>query len=467
VRACHVAPLGDTRRLSRGHSPVAKPCPHRELGIEWSILAASTPSQSGSAPPAAFGSIPYKWMLVALLFLTGAFNYADRTAITAVFPLLKTSLGFDDVGLGATGSLFLWSYALASPFSGYAGDRFDRGRIIVLSLAGWSAATLLTGLAVSQWQLLIMRAVLGLLESFYLPAALALVADYHDERTMATAMGILGVGEYLGLVGGGTLGGYLGAHFGWRVPLCSLGLIGIAMAALFWFVMPRKRIQKRATAAQPRSSLSFPQAAVGLARIPSFHVLAAGGVLGSIGAWIFINWLPLYFRESFQMSLAGAGFIGSSVVSATAAISTAAAGPLSDFVARRGDHRRMLLQAAMILCAAPTLLAFIWTNNYAAIIAALVLYAIFRSIGDLNIIPLLCTLAGENKRSTALGLTNMMNTVAGGLGIFVAGFLKKDFGLAGVFAGVAGILAFDAALIFAGYALFLKNDLRRATDRAE
>src|SRR5215471_11857112 len=107
----------------------------------------------------------YKWALVAALFFVSALNYADRTSITAVFPLLKSQLGFTDIGLGAIGSMFLWSYALASPSSGYIGDRFDRGRIVVLSLAAWSLATLLTGLVSSHGQLLATRVLLGIVES--------------------------------------------------------------------------------------------------------------------------------------------------------------------------------------------------------------------------------------------------------------------------------------------------------------
>ena len=75
-------------------------------------------------------------------------------------------------------------------------------------------------------------------------------------------------------------------------------------------------------------------------------------------------------------------------------------------------------------------------------------------------LPLLCDLAGVDKRSTAFGITNMVNTLAGGLGVFVAGYLKSGFGLDGVFAGVAGILALDAVLLFAGYYFLLRKDLR-------
>lgn len=78
----------------------------------------------------------FKWTLVAVLAVIGMINYGVWTSITAVYPLLKTDLGFTDVGLGAMGSFFLWSYALASPFAGHLGDRFDRGRIVLWGLVG-------------------------------------------------------------------------------------------------------------------------------------------------------------------------------------------------------------------------------------------------------------------------------------------------------------------------------------------
>jgi MFS family permease len=417
-------------------------------------------STASASPEDALPGGVSRWGLVAVLFLVSALNYADRSSITALFPLLKEHLGFTDVGIGAIGSVFLWSYALASPFSGYIGDRYDRGRIIVISLAAWSLATVCTGLVSGQGQLLATRVALGLVESMYLPAAYALITEHHPERSRATALTIVSVGNFVGLVAGGTVAGYLGGLFGWRAPLLTLGLAGIVVAGGLWFVLPRS---SRAPADPGLAAASFFESGMQLIRIPSFLILAAAGILGAVGIWIFINWLPLYFHESFGMSLAAAGFWGSSVVSIASAVSAAAGAPISDFVARRRVRYRMLLQASLILCAAPALLTFAYRPSQSAAVVALLVYAVFRSVADLNIVPLLCKVAGEGRRSMAIGLTNMLNTGAAGIGVFLAGLLKRDFGLGGVFVGVGVILVIDAALLFAGYALFLENDVRKAS----
>jgi MFS family permease len=124
-------------------------------------------------------SVGYKWLLVAILFTISAINYGDRSAISSVFPLLQKEFHLTDVQLGLLGTAFLWSYAVVAPFGGFLSDRFSRSRIITLSLAGWSGATLLTGMCHQFYQLVGCRTLLGLTESFYVPAAAALIADYH------------------------------------------------------------------------------------------------------------------------------------------------------------------------------------------------------------------------------------------------------------------------------------------------
>ena len=141
-------------------------------------------------------------------------NYGVRTSVAAVFPLLKTNLGFTNVGLGAIGSFFLWSYALASPLAGHLGDRFDRGRVVLWSLVGWSAVTVACGLVHTRWELLTLRVLLGIIESLFLPAGMALVADYHPEKTRGTALGIMSVGQYVGLISSATPGRLSGGSLG-------------------------------------------------------------------------------------------------------------------------------------------------------------------------------------------------------------------------------------------------------------
>ena len=87
-----------------------------QRGSAWdSVYTSYTVDRMKSA------ALPYKWYVMALLFAAAGLNYADRTAITAVFPLLRRDLGMSDLALGATGTVFLWTYAAVSPFAGLPG----------------------------------------------------------------------------------------------------------------------------------------------------------------------------------------------------------------------------------------------------------------------------------------------------------------------------------------------------------
>ena len=99
----------------------------------------------------------------------------------------------------------------------------------------------------------------------------------------------------------------------------------------------------------------------------------------------------------------------------------------------------MFLPAGLILAAAPVLLVFVKTSNRHVIRGARVLFSAFTSTGDLNILPLLCNLAGKHASAIAFGITNMLNTVAGGMGVFEAGLGKANLGLARVIAAAAAI----------------------------
>ncbi len=89
-------------------------------------------------------------------------NYCDRQVVYAIYPVLKSELGFTNTQLGLTGSIFLWTTGLSSPFAGKLSDRYSRQALVLWTLLLWSAVTFLTGLSTSPGMLLAGRALLGL-----------------------------------------------------------------------------------------------------------------------------------------------------------------------------------------------------------------------------------------------------------------------------------------------------------------
>lgn len=401
-----------------------------------------------------------RWQVVGILFVIACLNYADRTAISAVFPLLRSELGVSDVGLAAIGSFFLWTYGIGSPFAGRLADRVSRSNMVVFSLIAWSLITIATGLVANINQLLLTRVLLGLAECAYLPAAIALIADHHSAETRATAMGVHLAGLNFGLVAGGALAGYLGEHYGWRTGFLLLGGFGLVIAVFARFLLcdVTSPVERRAA----ETGLSIFQTIKQILVVRSYLVILTESTLIAVGIWMFFNWLPLYFRETFQMSLTGAGFSGTFMLQMAATIGVLAGGYLSDRIAGKHLHRRMLFQAICYIAATPFLLAFLGSPSYGFISTCLFSFAFLRALGASNENAIVCDLLPANLRSTAVGLQNSANCMAGGIGILIAGYLKATAGLAGVFAGISILILIAAGVVLCGYLFFIRQDLARA-----
>lgn len=401
-----------------------------------------------------------KWRTVAILFAIACLNYADRTAISSVFPLLQAELHMSDVALGSVGSFFLWSYALGSPFAGRIADRFSRSRVIVVSLFFWSLITLATGFVQGTGQLLVLRVILGFAECAYLPAAIALIADYHSVKTRATAMGIHLAGLNFGLIAGGWLTGYLGDHYGWRISFWILGLAGLLLAAVASKVLadaPREiRSDERTTA-----RVSWLSSVRTLFSIPTYLVILVEAMLVSVGTWMFFNWLPLYFRETYHLSLAGAAFSGMFMLQTAAVSGAVIGGYFSDRVATKHPRNRLLIQSICFFVSAPFLAVLLPQLSYWIVSGSIFLFSFFRATGSASENPMLCEVTPKHMRSTAIGLFNTTNCLAGGIGVFTAGLLKKDFGLAGIFSGVGVIMCIAAFVVWVGFRFFASADLAR------
>jgi len=408
----------------------------------------------------------FDWPLIALLTSIAALNYSDRMAMAAVFPLLRTDLGVSDVGLGAIGSAFLWTYALGSPFVGWLADRRSRTKMVIGSLFAWSLVTVATGLTQSVNQLITMRLLLGFAECAYLPAAVGLLADHHGPRRRGRAISLHTAGLGIGAVLGTTAAGYLGQHYGWRITFLILGGIGILLAAAAVTVLRGKDVPSVPSIEYAGGSSQ--RSVWDLLRIPSYWVLLVQSMIVSLGIWLFLNWLPLYFTDTFSLSLAGAGFFGAGLLEFPGLFGVVVGGQISDSVARRGRVHRMLVQSICYFIGGALLVTFTTRAVFALVAAAVFAFSFVRSIAQSNEGPLLCDLLAPRQRSTAIGLMNCANTFAGGLGVLGAGVLKQNYSLSTIFGGVS-MLVFGAAVITAvGYKFLLQRDLNsRVTGELE
>ena len=182
------------------------------------------------------------WLAVALLAPVALLNYLDRQMLAA----MKSSMMSDIPDIASRenwgfmlGS-FKWVYAFLSPIGGYIADRISRRHVIVASLFVWSAVTWSTGYVTTYSELVATRALMGISEAFYIPAALALIADFHRGSTQSRAVGIHQMGIYAGIILGG-FAGHVADHpdLGWRFAFQTCGVVGVVYALPLAHAAPR------------------------------------------------------------------------------------------------------------------------------------------------------------------------------------------------------------------------------------
>ena len=369
----------------------------------------------------------YAWLAVALLWVVACLNYLDRQVIFSVFPLVRSEMKLDDLQLGLLSTVFLWVYGFASPFGGYLADRIGRKRVVVISLAIWTTVTLLTGYVRDFPQLLVARALMGLSEACYLPAALALIAELHDKRRVSLATGVHQSGLYAGMAFGGVVGGWMGERDGWRAPFILLGVIGLLYAG----VLAKGLRRDTPGAITAASSTPIGTSLSEVLRVPGYFGMLAAFTGFAIANWVVYTWLPLYIFDQFRLSLTSAGFSATFYLQVASFAGILAGGWLADRWCRYSPKGRVLTQALGIAVAAPFLFLVGVTSSIVTLIAALIAFGIGKGFYDANTMPALAQVARPHIRATGYGIFNLFGCVVGGAMAAAAGALKPAIGLSG------------------------------------
>src|SRR5688572_1125651 len=193
----------------------------------------------------------FAWMVVGLLVPVVLLNCLDRQMLAAMkFSVMQDIPGIGlEANWGKVLAVFKWVYACLSPVAGYLADRYSRRHVIAASLFVWSGVTWATGHVTTYEQLLATRALMGISEAFYFPAALALIADFHTSDTRSRAVGVHQMGLYAGVIIGG-FSGHMADNpaLGWRWAFSAAGIVGIVYAIPLFLLLrnpPRATVPER------------------------------------------------------------------------------------------------------------------------------------------------------------------------------------------------------------------------------
>ena len=386
----------------------------------------------------------YKWWVVAMLWWIAFFNYADRQAIFSVFPLLEKELHLNSVQLGLLGSAFAWVYGLLSPVAGHIVDRVRRKTAILGGLQTWSIICMATAAARTFPALLFFRAAEGLGETFYFPASVSLVSDYHDATTRSRALGLHQTSVYIGTIAGGFFAGAIGQRYGWRWSFLVFGGLGVLLGLVLTRFLREPKRQENAARMPIDEFLRI------LFRTPAALLLMAAFVCANFVAVVLLSWMPKFLYDKFHLSLAAAGLTATVFVQLSSMAGSPLGGWLADILRRRSPGGRMAVQAAGVLCGAPFVVLCGLTDSVMWLTVALACWGFFKGLYDANIFASLFDVVPAESRGTAAGFMNMVGWLGGGgTAPLVIGFAARDRGLGVAIAMAAAVYVLAGGLLIA------------------
>ncbi|MEJ5963904.1 MFS transporter [Pedobacter immunditicola] len=392
----------------------------------------------------------YAWVVVGLLWVVALLNYMDRQMLSTMKPAMQIDIAElqSATNFGYLMAIFLWIYGFMSPVAGIVADKVNRKWLIVVSLFVWSAVTFLMGYATTFNQLYWLRALMGVSEAMYIPAGLALIADFHSPKTRSLAIGIHMTGLYMGQALGG-FGATIADRFSWQQTFHSFGIAGIIYAVVLVFFLREKKVEVEETFSDKITIKLKPSLFKGLALLLSnlsFWIILFYFAIPSLPGWAAKNWLPTLFSQNLDIPMATAGPLSTITIAASSFIGVIFGGILSDKWVQKNLRGRIYTSAIGIALTIPSLLLLGFGHSFLHLVGAAVCFGVGFGMFDANNMPILCQFVAAKYRATAYGLMNMTGVF---FGAFItdllgkssdAGNLGKDFAMLAGFVVVALVM---------------------------
>jgi MFS transporter, Spinster family, sphingosine-1-phosphate transporter len=287
---------------------------------------------------------------------------------------------------------------------------------------------------------------MGISEAFYIPAALALIADYHTGNTRSRAVGMHQMAIYFGVIIGG-FGGYAAAdpNIGWRLVFSICGVFGM-LYALPLVLLIRDASKSDERLAAPK--LSPLDSARELLTNGSFRLLILYFTLPALPAWVVRDWGPSIIQKQFNVGQGQAGVAATLYWQVAAIVGVIIGGWLADRWMKTNDRGRIYVSAMGMCLIVPAIFGVGNAGSLAMAIAFLIVFGLGWGFFDCNNMPILSQIARPQLRATGYGIMNFFSISFGGLADWGFGILRdRQVPLNIIFGGFALLAIVSVVLV--------------------
>lgn len=391
--------------------------------------------------------------LIPVVFITYSLAYLDRANFAfGVAGGMAEDLKITPATSTLLGSLFFLGYFFFQiPGAHYAAKKSAK-KLVFWSLILWGALATVTGIISNVNGLIVIRFMLGVVESAVMPAMLIFLSRWFTRKERSRANAFLILGNPVTILWMSILSGYLLQAYGWRWMFIIEGLPAIAWAFVWWHVAedgpakvkwltPEEKTLVKQQIDAEQQALAPVKNYVAMLRSKTVILLSIQYFLWSIGVYGFVMWLPSIIKSAPSLDIVDTGWF-SSVPYLFAVIGMLLASYFSDKTGRRKEFVwPMLLSGALAFYGSYLIGAdHFWLSFVLLVIAGMMMYAPYGPF--FAIIP---EILPQNVAGVAMALINSFGALGSFAGAYIVGRLNAETG------------GFGASYLFMAAALLLSS----------
>jgi ACS family hexuronate transporter-like MFS transporter len=388
----------------------------------------------------------FAWTLAALLFAGSVLNYVDRSMLGVLMPQIRRDLSLSNEQYGYAVNAFLMLYAAFYILGGKMSDRLGYKLTVFWSVLFWSVANALHAFATGLRSLCLYRALLGIGEGVFYPAAIRCYTERFPPASRAKAVGLLLSGLSVGTLVTPPVAAWILVHWGWRAAFVATGAAGLILLPPWILLHRRTNPSPRAEEATRLAGNSGVRLGDVLRCRKYWAVLSARAV-GDAAWYFYLFWMPGYFQEVRGFAPAMVGKYLWVPYFCAGAGALAGAWASSALIARgiQPERGRKCVLFPSALCA--SLGAFVFLADHPAAALALASVALFgHQSWSSNLHTVITEICPPRHVAILYGITGAAGTLAGALSQPLIGRVVDLQGYGPSFAA-AGLAYFAAAAL--------------------
>ncbi|ASV54047.1 MULTISPECIES: MFS transporter [Lelliottia] len=402
-----------------------------------------------------------RWLrIIAPVLIACIISFMDRVNISFALPGgMEADLGITSQMAGVASGIFFIGYLFLQIPGGKIAVNGSGKRFIAWSLVAWAIVSVATGFVTHEYQLLVLRFILGVSEGGMLPVVLTMVSNWFPEKEVGRANAFVMMFAPLGGMLTAPVSGAIISAFDWRWLFIIEGLLSLVVLAVWWFMISDRPEEARWLSDRERDYLVTTLAAERAAKLaeapvsnaPVKDVFRNSGLMKLVilnffyqtGDYGYTLWLPTILKGLTGGSMTSVGFLA-----VLPFVATLAGIYVISLFSDRSGKRRLWVRFSLYSFATALVASVILREHVVAAYIALVICGFFLKSATSPFWSMPGRIAAPEVAGSARGVINGLGNLGGFCGPYLVGVMIYLYGQNVAVCALAGSLIIAGTMTF-------------------